>query len=301
MFYTSTQIVVTGSNVVRESGPRVGSLGYITEPEMQLSELFNDVLFFIAQADVYFFRYGYELKHRFERKKVNIILPVPTNETSSINYTLLKNRTRAYLKIKKLDKNLIYLTVSPVNDTNIFDSENKFCAKITSLLSNPVYKPFMRSVTRGVNDKKYLINNVNNLINLINSRVLYFFYKYMSITDSKVLTHKQNLLNKLILDCLYNNKDNFKELILFLNTVKLLEDRLDLFHNIVKLNAPKAIDYLRSYTYIMGYLFKSYELSKMIKVYGRLNTRVLENVHQLKTCILQEGNKVLNLSKKDNR
>lgn len=298
MFYTSTQIIVTGSNVVRKSGPRIGSLGYITEPEMQLPELFNDVLFFIAQADVYFFRYGYELKHRFERKKVNIILPVPTNETSSINYTLLKNRTRTYLKIKKLDKNLIYLTVSPVNDTNIFDSKNKFCAKITSLLSNPVYKPFMKSVTRGVNDKKYLINNVNNLINLINSRVLYFFYKYMSISDSKVLTHKQNLLNKLILYCLYNDKDNLKELILFLNTIKLLDSKFEPFQN---MTAPKAIDYLRSYTYIMGYLFKSYELSKMIKVYGRLNTRVLENVHQLKTCILQEGNKVLNLSKKDNR
>lgn len=74
MFKTGTRVMVLSSSFSGKTGPKVGSMGYITGDSV--SYLDNDSPFFIFPTEIVFTRYGFELKIRRECKRFIAIAPI---------------------------------------------------------------------------------------------------------------------------------------------------------------------------------------------------------------------------------
>ena len=98
MFYTSTKIVVIGSNVRRKAGPRVGSEGFIVSinPGVQFQVQYtNDISLRLCLATVLFTKYGFQKSERAELKEIALILPDARNSRSSTNKII--KETKKYI------------------------------------------------------------------------------------------------------------------------------------------------------------------------------------------------------------
>lgn len=302
MFYKSTKIVVTGSNLLRKAGPRIGSLGYISDINLVTEEVYKNKIFFIFAATIFFYRYGYELTDRFEKKQVFVVLPFIEKEKE---YS--KDKVNNFIKSKKSCKTAIYLTISPVDDVKTFTSEKEFCAKVVSRLHGMQYFPFITSIVTKTDDRSNALNKISNLYRVLDIYILNFFFCYYKIVYSAgVRQHKQEVLNKYIISLLFDNKtDQLNKLLAFVNTLDVLLER----HNNKKvkmssktlskyINIGISYNYKNSFTSVITKLFQLYELGKIANKSGGLDHVAVTKALELRKDIANEGYNVLNLNKR---
>jgi len=82
MFDLGTKIMLMASSCHKKTGPRKGSVGYVTTLFHAYKSICNKRIF-VTPASVKFLRYGNEKRHRFETKSILLVFPVIRNDTET--------------------------------------------------------------------------------------------------------------------------------------------------------------------------------------------------------------------------
>lgn len=291
MFCKSTEIVVTGSNVKRKAGPRVGSLGFISYISKDPSEVaqYKNSNFFIYVAIIHFYKYGYEKNTRFEKKQVNILVPFIEKDID----TFYTDKIKQFLKEKSKK---IYLTVSPAQVDASFKDPNRLYTKIISKLffqENQNYYTLLDCIITNKNDKNINFFDSTKIQYKLNEKNTYFLIRYLNINRFEE-RHKQAFYIKLLKELELTN-DDLSNLFIFLNMVDLL---LKEGYN-KKYGGAFKKDYFYAYMHLLSVLFYTYKTNRLLSVAGG-NVDVVKKLVEVRKNIIAEGIKVLNSHKRMN-
>jgi len=164
MFEQRERLIVLSSSVSsKDTGPRKGSIGYFISTSDIYRNNKHDVC--VSEADIIFSRYGYEKKHRAERKKVIILFP-----STKYGDIVLSTRGRELVEkvnsaksgvvedirgMERWSHNNLHVIVAAPSQTNILklDEEELVCWAVAFL-----HGEISRSVTR-MTGSGYYVNS----------------------------------------------------------------------------------------------------------------------------------------------
>ncbi len=281
MFCTNTKIVVTGTNVDRKAGPRIGSLGYISHIDTPNRFNINKNIY-IQAARIIFIRYGYEKKKRFET--INVYLVSPKSRLSNNKRKVINKCINITKNIKKANR-VPYICVSPVDEDLTNDYE--LIAKVVSKLHTSEFFNLIKLLSNPNRDKEYCANeglhNIENIYNILPDSTLKFLNEYnkpIKSTETK----------KLILKHYKNNEKSIKELFMFINMCVVLADKTNKKYS-NKANPWYNAEY--DFDNLTDKLFKIFEFNYRLRGATK-QKNVLEHFNNLTTEIKRRGNIVIN-------
>lgn len=213
MYCTSTKVVVIGTNIKRKAGPRIGSLGYISQISkgIRYPDLANTIAY---NAVVWFIRYGYEKKSRLEKKRVVVVVP-EINLNNNCRKILNKNISA----LNSLDIAYPILIVSPT--TEYLNTENEFCAKVISKLTSVAFIDFANSISADEDTNNANgFYNIANILNMLPTSVILFINEWKQI-------HKLQEIKSLILKYFYDKPINTEKLFTSINKCEFLSSKLN--------------------------------------------------------------------------
>lgn len=124
MFDLGAKIILVASSHHKKTGPRRGSIGYVTTLYHSQSSIGNKSIF-VTPSSVRFLRYGNEKRHRFEAKQVLLVFPVIRDNT--------EESLKAFINTINADKY--------VNDWNGVRATMSMPESTPIAIAAPIYTP----------------------------------------------------------------------------------------------------------------------------------------------------------------
>ena len=269
MLYIGTKIVVIGSNVKRKAGPRVGSVGFITNimPNNKMAN-FGNIL--VCEAYVLFIRYGFQEQQRYELKRV--MAAIPRMDKSSWKMTEVMREIRKTVKMDTTLR-LPLLMLSPSMEVTEKDLQYKvhsyLCSNMRYKLQNIAYLNNTKTFPNTERLRATLSNEATTLLRVSTTNI------------------KPNQLNLLLSNIFEKNTHVLKEIL-------ELVLKLDALHSIVAQQDKRFKD-PNSSSAVCCNLFKPYEFNKYVTEYSKYAPPELIAFYtELSRSYVMEGIKVLN-------
>ncbi len=171
MFPISTKVVVIGSGVKRKSGPRVGSIGFITENTTRPFNIgYKNINAY--NINILFTRYGYEKKQRLELKSTIVL--APASLSNKVNQKKLLNKL---IRTTKSLTNSV-LVLAPTHDQSIL-SRNELNGRIISnLISSEFSSVYSNIINKPIKLKKNNVQNTSKIKSILGEDLLSNLARY---------------------------------------------------------------------------------------------------------------------------
>jgi hypothetical protein len=280
MFYNNSKVIVIQSNVKRKSGPRQGSIGYVTHVDKTMYKLSDNYSW--LNVGVLFYRYGHEEQPRREIKYIKHIIPRqinPKTDPKKFVTRLMKGST----SLKDSTRDIVVL--APLNvhcNLNAIDTDqNEIFAYLLSVLSSS----FLKSVFGQMLCSNGAIRKVGDTV----SPELTSFLVRITKNKFKLQREKYAVLCELFHDKKISNE--FIHLVHNLNSKIMINNKLRV-RNKAPISHLATPGFIRNLMYKNMFMDATYNKLKTEVIALNKDIKVIKHMDRVKQALVSKGSQI---------